>query len=153
MAGFRVPLRDSPGLLLHTAPTPRLIDCVVLAPGTHFKQAADGHIVAGGQIVAGAGTATTEASVEQAEEIRKLVGQYLPQLKDVPVEQVTLGYRVMPEDEYPILGFTEACPNLYVAATHSGVTLAPLIGQLAALEILDGVQVDMLKPYRPSRFG
>jgi glycine/D-amino acid oxidase-like deaminating enzyme len=82
-----------------------------------------------------------------------LVAQILPQVTNIPVERVTLGYRVMPQDEYPILGFTEACPNLYVAATHSGVTLAPLIGQLAALEILDHVQVETLGPYRPSRFA
>ena len=69
------------------------------------------------------------------------------------MERVTLGYRVMPQDEYPILGFAQACPNLYVAATHSGVTLAPLIGELAAVEILDGVQVRFLEPYRPQRFG
>jgi glycine/D-amino acid oxidase-like deaminating enzyme len=153
LAGIEVPLKDSPGVLLHTAPAPRLIDRVVLAPGTHFKQSLDGRIVAGGPIVAGVGTAITEASVGQAEEIRRLVAQILPQVTNVPVERVTLGYRVMPQDEYPILGFTEACPNLYVAATHSGVTLAPLIGQLAALEILDHVQVETLGPYRPSRFA
>ncbi len=153
MAGIHVPLKDSPGVLLHTAPAARLIDRVVLAPGTHFKQARDGRIVAGGPIVAGLGTAITEAGVEQAEEIRRLAVTFLPQMKDVPVERVTLGYRVMPRDEYPILGFAPACPNLYVAATHSGVTLGPLIGQFAALEILDGVQVQMLEPYRPSRFA
>ncbi|MGH9840604.1 MAG: hypothetical protein ACREEM_17645 [Blastocatellia bacterium] len=43
--------------------------------------------------------------------------------------------------------------NLYVAAMHGGVTLAPLVGQLAAMEILDGVQVDLPQPYRLSRFG
>ncbi len=150
LAGIDVPLKDSPGVLLHFAPAPRLIDRVVLAPGTHFKQSHDGRIVAGGQIVAGVGTAITEASVEQGAEIRTLVERYLPQLKSVPVERVTLGYRVMPLDEYPILGFV--APGLYVAATHSGVTLAPLIGELAAQEILDGVQVPMLAPYRPSRF-
>jgi glycine/D-amino acid oxidase-like deaminating enzyme len=152
MAGVDVPLKDSPGVLLHTAPAPRLIDRVVLAPGTHFKQSLDGRIVAGGPIVAGAGTAITEASVQQAEQIHRLVAQILPQMRDIPVERVTLGYRVMPRDEYPILGFTKACANLYVAATHSGVTLGPLIGQLAALEILDGVEVKTLDPYRPARF-
>jgi len=152
-AGIRVPLKDSPGVLLHTSPAPPLIDRVVLAPGVHFKQSLDGRIVAGGQIVAGAGTAITDASAEQAEEIRQRVVRFLPQIKDLPVERVTLGYRVMPKDEYPILGFAQACPNLYVAATHSGVTLASLIGELAALEILDGVQVKSLERYRPSRFN
>jgi len=59
----------------------------------------------------------------------------------------------LPQDEFPILGFADSCPNLYIAATHSGVTLAPIIGQFAALEILDGARVEMLAPYRLSRFG
>jgi glycine/D-amino acid oxidase-like deaminating enzyme len=153
LAGVHVPLKDSPGVLVHTAPAARLMDCVVLAPGTHFKQGLDGRIVVGGPIVAGVGTAITEASIEQAEEIRRLAEQFLPQLKGVAVDRVTLGYRVMPRDEYPIVGFADVCPNLYVAATHSGVTLAPLIGQLAAMEILDGVRVQMFEPYRLSRFS
>ena len=41
----------------------------------------------------------------------------------------------------------------YVAAMHSGITLSPFIGQVAAMEILDGAHVDLLKPYRPSRFA
>jgi hypothetical protein len=36
---------------------------------------------------------------------------------------------------------------------HSGITLAALIGQLAALEILDGARVNSLEPYRPGRFN
>jgi len=152
MAGIRIPLKDSPGVLIHTEPTEPIIDRVVLAPDAHFKQTLDGRIIAGGPIVAGAGTATTEANVDQAREIRETVERYLPQLKRVPTERVTLGYRVMPLDEYPIVGFAAACPNLYVAATHSGVTLAPLIGQLAASEILDCVSSPALQPYRPDRF-
>lgn len=153
MAAVRVPLKDSPGVLVHTAPAPRLIGRVVLAPGAHFKQGFDGRVIAGGPIVAGAGTAITEASMDQADDIRRLVDRYLPPLRDVPTERVTLGYRVMPADEYPIIGFPEACRNLYIAATHSGVTLAPLIGEFAAAEILGGISTNALAPYRPSRFG
>ena len=76
----------------------------------------------------------------------------LPGIRGVAVERVTVGHRVMPVDEYPVVGFCDRCPNLYIAAMHSGVTLAPLIGQLAALEILDGARVSSLEPYRPSRF-
>ena len=36
---------------------------------------------------------------------------------------------------------------------HSGVTLSPLVARLAAAEILDGVEVEMLSPYRLERFG
>ena len=52
----------------------------------------------------------------------------------------------------PAPGSLEAAPNVYIALTHSGVTLAPLIGELAAIEIVDGVRVETLAPYRPERF-
>jgi len=58
----------------------------------------------------------------------------------------------MPLDGLPMLGFTQEVPNLYVALTHSGVTLAPLIGELGTIEIVDGATVDALAPYRPDRF-
>jgi len=148
MAGIRIPLKDSPGVLIHLAPQPTLVDCVVLPPGTHFKQELDGRIVAGGQIVAGVGTATTEARVDEAGQILKQVQRFLPTLTNVAIEQVTLGYRVMPQDEFPKIGFTGGCSNLYVAAMHSGVTLAPLIGELAATEILDGTRISSLDDYR-----
>ena len=151
-ARIRIPLKKSPGVLVHTTPQPRLLDRVILAPRVHCKQSFDGRIVAGGQVVAGVGTAITEADVRDADRILREVKRILPDLNNAAIEHVTLGYRVMPEDEYPIVGFVEACPNLYVAVMHSGVTLAPLIGRLAATEILDAVSIAALEPYRIERF-
>jgi glycine/D-amino acid oxidase-like deaminating enzyme len=155
MAGVSVPLKESEGVLVHTRPQPKLIDRVVLAPGIHCKQKLDGRVVVGGPIVAGLGTAAVGTATEPGEYSKRILreaAQVLPGLRGVAVERVTLGRRVMPADEYPIVGFAASCPNLYIAAMHSGVTLAPLIGQLAALEILDGAQVSLLEPYRPARF-
>ena len=59
----------------------------------------------------------------------------------------------MPLDGYPVLGFADKAHNVYVALTHSGVTLAPLIGELAAIEILDGACLEVLRDYRPGRFA
>ena len=36
---------------------------------------------------------------------------------------------------------------------HSGITLAPLVGRLAAAEILDGIDAAPLAPFRPARFA
>jgi glycine/D-amino acid oxidase-like deaminating enzyme len=77
----------------------------------------------------------------------------VPRLKDTRLETVTLGYRVLPKDDHPIVGFVDGWPNLYLAAMHSGITLSPFIGQVAAAEILDGINVDSLRDYRPSRFA
>ena len=154
MAEVGIPMKESQGVLVHTRPQPKLIDRVVLAPGVHCKQKLDGRVLVGGQIVAGVGTSHSELAEpgENGQRILREAASVLPGIRGVAVERVTVGYRVMPADEYPVVGFTDRCPNLYVAAMHSGVTLAPLIGQLAALEILDGARVNLLDPYRPSRF-
>jgi glycine/D-amino acid oxidase-like deaminating enzyme len=158
-AGVSVPLQESLGVLVHTRPQPKLIDRVVLAPNVHCKQKLDGRVVVGGRIVAGAGTAhvaiaePSPSAGDHGQKILREAARVLPGIRGVAVERVTVGHRVMPVDEYPVIGFSDRCPNLYVAAMHSGVTLAPLIGQLAALEILDNARVISLEPYRPSRFN
>ena len=42
--------------------------------------------------------------------------------------------------------------EVFVAIMHSGVTLAPLIGQLLASEMLKTSKNSLLEPFRPSRF-
>ena len=59
----------------------------------------------------------------------------------------------MPRDGFPVIGFSGSAPNVYIALMHSGVTLAPLTAELAAMEIVDGARVDALAPYRPDRFS
>lgn len=56
-----------------------------------------------------------------------------------------------PVDAMPILGRTQAQPNLYIATMHSGATLGPIVGKLVSEEISQGVQLKDLEPYRPNR--
>jgi glycine/D-amino acid oxidase-like deaminating enzyme len=149
MAEVDVPLKESPGALAHTRPMKRLLDHVALAPGATIKQNPDGRIVTGTDF---GGSPVTEATRAYGMELLRNASRFLPALESAELETTTLGHRVLPRDEYPIVGFTTRCPNLYIAAMHSGITLSPLVGQIAAMEILDGANVDLLKPYRPSRF-
>ncbi len=148
-AGMEIPLRSTPGVLAHTAPMPRLLERVALAPGAHLKQTPDGRVVTGMEF---GGALSSNKSLAHGQEMLREASQYLPGLKNASLERVTLGWRVLPKDEFPIVGFDDRCPNLYLAAMHSGVTLAPIIGQFAATEILDGASVKLLEPYRLSRF-
>ena len=81
------------------------------------------------------------------------VAKYLPAAGKAELDYMTLGYRVMPKDGHPIFDRAPKYPNLYVAAQHSGMTCAPIAGQLVSMEVLDQVNVDMLAPYRLSRFS
>jgi glycine/D-amino acid oxidase-like deaminating enzyme len=150
MAGINVPLKDSPGVLVHTAPQSKQIERVVLAPVAHMKQKADGSIVAGEGF---GGSPTTDISVEAAAAFLRRAAAALPSLGGAQVKDVTLGFRPLPKDDYPAIGFAPGRRDVYVSVMHSGVTLSQLVGRLAATEILDSVDVDMLQSYRPARFA
>jgi glycine/D-amino acid oxidase-like deaminating enzyme len=72
---------------------------------------------------------------------------------DLMLDFHTIGYRPMPADGFPIVGALESRPGAYVAVTHSGVTLAPVIGLFATEEILTGRRDPLLRPYGLDRFA
>ncbi len=149
MAGLEVPLKDSPGILAHSTPQPRHLGRLALAPRGHLKQNPDGRIVTGATF---SGTPEMKPSREQGERLLENAARYLPQAKGAELEKVTLGWRVLPEDDHPIVGFDDGSPDIYLAAMHSGVTMAPLMGRLISHEVLDGTQIEMLQPFRLARF-
>ena len=146
-AGIALPLVESPGILAHTRPGRTVVNRVVLAPEMHFKQI-------GGRLTAGvgfSGAGSTDHSPEVGERILETV-KSVASGSDFELDEVTLGYRVLPRDGFPVVGFHPDAPGIYFASMHSGVTLAPAIGAFAATEILDRVEVAALGNYRPSRF-
>ena len=67
------------------------------------------------------------------------------------------GYRVcvrpMPADGQSIVGWLPGTGGLYVAVTHSGVTLGAHLAELMTGELLAGAATGELAPYRPGRFA
>ena len=57
----------------------------------------------------------------------------------------------MPQDRYPIIGFSPGNSNVYIAVMHSGVTLAAIVGRYVTHEITKDDLIDELAPYRPNR--
>jgi len=159
MAGVCVPQEESPGVVVRTEPMPPVLRSVaaLYAPPqprregrpVHLRQSTDG------VVLLGEGSQESLARDDSPEHAARLLARasvFLPALNSATPIPVPVGYRPMPVDGLPVLGFTRAVPNLYVALMHSGVTLAPLVGELATMEILDGARVDILEHYRPERF-
>ena len=74
----------------------------------------------------------------------------------VPVARVYLSGRSLPEDGFPLVGFTDAPRRLYALVTHSGMTLSALLGRLTAEEIGgDDAErseaAELLASFRPDR--
>lgn len=148
LAGVRVPLKESPGVLVHVPPQPRLVQRVIMAPVGNIKQKPDGRIVAGSDFGEGGGDLSREAGLR----LLKTMSAVLPELGSVGVEKMTQGFRPLPADGFPIVGFAPGRTDLYLTVMHSGVTLGPLVGRLAATEILDSIRAEPLAAYRLERF-
>jgi glycine/D-amino acid oxidase-like deaminating enzyme len=164
-AGVTVPLKSSPGIVVRSTPQPQMVNGVLATEETHFHQQADGRVIMGDDFSPPAKVdlhrllgqhpldfPSAEIAAKHGLRIRGQAARYMPALAGAEVDSVSLCWRPMPQDEYPILGFAPGSTSLYVTVTHSGVTLAPIIGELAAIELLDGVKVDLLAPYRLERF-
>ena len=151
MAGVQIPMFPKPGTLVLTVPLPPLIRTVIHAPNLHLRQQADGRVLLGESWTMDA--EDTDLSLTRAQRLLTRAAQFLPELAQAHVETVKLGVRPMPQDERPIVGPMPGLSGLYVAVTHSGVTLAPLIGQLVAHEVTAGQPSPLLADYRIDRFG
>jgi glycine/D-amino acid oxidase-like deaminating enzyme len=162
-ADWDLPQRDAPGATAVTAPMPRLINGVLWMPGVHLHQRDDGRIVLGeddgpppthaDRMGAGHPTdfPTREVALEHANRMLVAAQRYLPRLTQVTFEDVVIGWRPMPIDGYPVLGASPARKDVYLAVMHSGMTLAPVVGELAAQEIAQSKLAEPFKDFRPDR--
>lgn len=148
--GVKLPLVSSSGVLVHTEPQPPLLERAVFAPGSTIKQDVSGRIVSS---IGHEGSIPAGQASEQGKRILQSAARYFPGLQEARIARVSEGRRVLPADGFPVVGFAGKYTNLYIAVSHSGVTLAPVIAQFATQELLDGVAVEPLAPYRPSRFA
>ena len=156
--------RTTPGIIVVTKPLPNVLRPVLSAPGVHVHQRIDGRVVIGEQAGAPANHGdrladrpsefpSTSMAMAHADRLLNLAQIFVPKLDDAEVQDVMIGWRPLPLDGLPVLGANPAVPAHYLAVMHSGVTLAPVIGQLVANEILSGQKDPRLSPYRPARFG
>jgi len=163
--GVRIPVKESPGVLVRTKPVEKVLGRIVWGPGNfHAKQYSDGRILAG----IGFKPPETMPHPEVLKRFRdfpderlraahgnrileKLAG-YFPKASGASIERVSLGWRPIPGDGLPVSGFVDKNRKIYVSVAHSGITLAPILGKLAAQEITSGVEVSTLTPFRPDRF-
>jgi glycine/D-amino acid oxidase-like deaminating enzyme len=93
-------------------------------------------------------------------ELRRLAGQLLERasrtvcgLDQARVVAAQVCVRPLPADEQSIVGRLPGAEWLYVAVTHSGVTLAAHLSRLIAAELAVGSPAADLAAYRPGRFA
>lgn len=164
--GLDIKMRTAPGLKIHTKPIAPATKMVYdFSSALEFKQMPNGEAVAiyvGGPpktqvhepVYAGAlkSHPTAELATMHGQSLKLKVAKYWPALRDADIKSVIVGFRPMPMDGLPMIGNVPGVDGMYVVATHSGITLAPIIGKYAAQEIVSKASIEILGKYRPNRF-
>ena len=154
--GVTVPVTRLPGLLAVTAPVARPLRRVCIAENITLRADPSGGLVlahaADLDATIDADTPLTPPPPACAVALAR-GGEFFPDVLRVGLAAARIGVRPMPADDVSIVGALPGYANAYVVATHSGVTLGPLLGRLIAEEIATGQPTAQTAPFRPDRFG
>ncbi|WP_404332213.1 NAD(P)/FAD-dependent oxidoreductase [Mesobacillus maritimus] len=147
MLGVHIPVNQQRGQILVTEPQKPFLNHTIRG----MRQANNGEVLVGySKESVGFDRSTT---LDIMQETANMAIKYVPALKKAKIVRAFSGIRAMPEDGFPILGEVPSIDDLYVATTHSGVTLSPLIGTLMAELIIDGETSIPIDRFSVSRFN
>ena len=150
--GVAIPVGRVPGLLAVTSRPAVPLGRVVHAPGIHVRPDAGGGLLLGAEDVdTRAANAGSPASLSAM--LLDRAGRVFPNARQLRIVDSRIGVRPMPGDHHTIAGRIPGFANAWLVATHSGITLGPLLGRLMADEIVRDKPSSTLAPFRPDRFA
>ena len=152
----------TPGIIVTSKPFKQTIKKIVVGPGVHIHQRSNGVVVMGEQDSLPISHdqrlshrpeqfPNRQLSLEHGQRIVNLATIFIPQFKDLEIDKVDIGWRPLPRDGKPVVGFLNQYE--YLATMHSGISLAPIIAELAREELMFGVRSKLLSDFRPQRFS
>ncbi len=159
-SGHRVPMASpdrtgsaTVGFLGYTRPLPTRLNRVLTTPKLNVRPDGGGRLVVQGlDLDAEADPADPpHADGHHARQLCDRLNELLEGTCGARLEALRVGQRAMPADGLTVAGFLGDSSRTYVLATHSGITLGPLLGRLAADEIVTGTPSDSLGDFRPGR--
>lgn len=153
LAGVQLPLAPTCGLLAVTGSVERGPRGVVTLPDFHMRPDGDDRIVLQADDTdAMVGPETPpDPALPGCALLLERARRALPALAEVPIVEARVGIRSLPADSFPVVGPVPGRDGVYLAVTHSGMTLGPLLGELVAAELARGASSPALAPFRPAR--
>lgn len=158
----RFPLRRVPGLLVTTPSTAphRLVRSVVYMSGSeefHVQTEAGGGLRLGADDIDGriAEDQSAQNLRDAAIDLLRRAKRIIPGFEGescIDACRLGVGIRPYPEDGMSLVGPLPGSTGLYVIATHSGVSLAPILGSLMADAIVSGELPERLQPFSLERY-
>lgn len=153
MLRFAEPGDVTVGYLMETDPLPVELDRVATTPWLNIRPAGGDRLLLQALDLDATADPRTVASTTSpvATEMLSRLKAVMRNTEAAVIRRVVVGERVMPADGHTVVGTVPEVPWLYLVATHSGVTLAPFLGDRVAAEIY-GADEPLFADYRPQRF-
>jgi glycine/D-amino acid oxidase-like deaminating enzyme len=147
--GVGIPLLQRPGAGLTgwSAPCAPAVPHAISSDRLDFWQDAAGRVL----FTSPSAKTPENASGMDLDDMIGALASLVPQLAGIPVQASFARSRPLPLDGFPALGHGGR-DGLFVACTHSGMTLAPVIAECLAAEILRGATDATPARYRSRRF-
>jgi glycine/D-amino acid oxidase-like deaminating enzyme len=152
--GLQIPLAPTLGFLVFTPPVAVGLRHPLHTPDANLRP--DG----AGRLMVRANDADALVSndtplgphMPQARQVMRGAARLIPALTGVEAEAVRVAIRPIPQDGFSAVGPVPRIEGYYVAVTHSGVTLSPILAKLVAAEVMHGKACAELAEFRPARF-
>jgi glycine/D-amino acid oxidase-like deaminating enzyme len=152
----------APGLIVVSSPVISELSRVVSANGLNLRAAGDGRLMLWSseldarlqaEDVASSPDGSPSRLCELAREAIEAGRRYVPALGGASAETAHVCIRALPRDGLPVVGWIPQMHGLYVLVAHAAVTLAPILGEVAAAEIAGRREHTMFDRFRPDRFS
>lgn len=149
--GYTLPMLQRPGLMIATNALPPVCPVILATPDQEVRQDPAGHLIA----PASAGHQSNHAETLGAFPV--VVNATLQRLRalfpghEIHFRHQAMAMRPVPGDGLPVVGLGPV-EGLWLAVMHSGATLAPVVAECLAAEVMGAPDSPLLADFRPSRF-
>lgn len=147
--GLTLPMLSRPGVILRTRPIAQRLNHILVTPDQEIRQDEAGRLLAP-CAASHQGDASESITTPPADLAAAALARMAALLgTDLHLDRVSLAYRPVPGDGLPVVGIVQ--PGLALAVMHSGITLAPLVAELLAGEVMGEETSPLLEDFQPSR--
>lgn len=144
-----LPIEASPAIFIRYTSQPNLVRTLISSPEMEVRQTPEGMLLAAEDYL---DDALENQPAAIALRTANAIKNELHGVVSLDLQSACVGYRPMPADDIPIIGYLPQVGGVYVCVMHPGVTLAAIAGRLASEEIIDDKASSTLAPCRPDRF-
>ncbi|PEI05906.1 FAD-dependent oxidoreductase [Pantoea agglomerans] len=139
--------------LAQTQPLPIPLNCNLITPELNVRPDGGGRLMLQALDLDAHADPSRPASPEglTGKEMLRRLRRLFNNAEGARIEGIETGQRSRPADGLPALGYISDSARVYLMVSHSGMTLAPLLGRLVAEEMLSGTPSPMLSGFAPHR--